>query len=304
MPVSEDGNTAVSYEQSEEVDNIGESAEKPALDAAHIYMHEIGFKPLLSADEEISFAKLVQKGDSIAKNRMIESNLRLVVKIARRYIGSGMDLLDLIEEGNLGLIRAVEKFDPDMGYRFSTYATWWIRHMIERAIMNQGRTVRIPVHIGKEIQGYRRKTRVLEQQLDHAPTSAEVTKAIQKSSEEIQRLMNLSKNIVSLDAPISDDDTTAFSDTMVDNNNINPEQSMVEDNIIKLVDRWLGSLNDLQREVISRRFGLRGYERSTLEEISKVMEINREKVRQLQDRGIRKLRQVMYDEGVSTEIIH
>lgn len=304
MPVSEDGNSTIPYEQPEDVENIEVAAEKPALDAAHIYMHEIGFKPLLTSEEEVKLAQLVQTGDHAAKNLMIESNLRLVVKIARRYLPSGMDLLDLIEEGNLGLIRAVEKFDPNMGYRFSTYATWWIRHMIERAIMNQGRTVRIPVHIGKEIQGYKRKARALEQKLDHTPTSAEVTEATQKSVEEIQRLMGLSKSIVSIDAPISEDDTTSFSDTMVDDNNINPEQTMIEANIVQLIDRWLGTLQELQREVIARRFGLRGYERSTLEEVSKVMEINREKVRQLQERGIRKLRQIMYDEGISTEIIH
>lgn len=285
-----------------EVEGAAESA--PSLDAAHLYMQEIGFKTLLTAEEEIKLGRRVKKGDAAARKRMIESNLRLVVKIARRYMNSGLDLADLIEEGNLGLIRAVEKFDPELGYRFSTYATWWIKHAVERALMNQGRTVRIPVHIGKEIKGYRRKARALAQNLDHEPTSAEFTQAMQKPAEEVHRLLNLSRDIVSLDAPMSEGETTSFLDGMVDENNVNPEQLLVDDNIVALVDKWISRLDASQGEVISRRFGLRGHDRSTLEEISKVMRINREKVRQLQNSGIRALRQQIREEGILKDVMH
>ena len=173
------------------------------LDATQIYLGEIGFSPLLTAEEEVYFARLALKGDQAARKRMIESNLRLVVKIARRYINRGLALLDLIEEGNLGLIRAVEKFDPERGFRFSTYATWWIRQTIERAIMNQTRTIRLPIHVVKELNIYLRAARELSQKLDHEPTPDEIAAALDKPVEEVRKMLKLNEKITSVDTPVA-----------------------------------------------------------------------------------------------------
>lgn len=167
------------------------------MDATQIYLGEIGFSPLLTAEEEVYFSRLALKGDQAARKRMIESNLRLVVKIARRYINRGLALLDLIEEGNLGLIRAVEKFDPERGFRFSTYATWWIRQTIERAIMNQTRTIRLPIHVVKELNIYLRAARELSQRLDHEPTPEEIAAALDRPVEEVRRMLKLNENHLS-----------------------------------------------------------------------------------------------------------
>jgi RNA polymerase nonessential primary-like sigma factor len=311
MPNNNDNDNDLNeeYQEEKEPETEGEEiAEKeetlPPIDAIKMYLNEIGFAPLLTAQEEVDLATKAQTGDQKARARMIESNLRLVVKIAKRYMNCGLDFLDLIEEGNLGLIRGVEKFNPKMGFRFSTYATWWIRQTIERAIMNQSRTVRLPIHIARELQTYRRRARELAKSLEHEPSSSELTEVIDKPAAEIQRVMSLDSSIVSIDAPLFDEnDGATFTDVMVDENNIDPAQKIQDDALIKLVDSWLKQLNELQREVICRRFGLRGHEKTTLEEISKTMEINREKVRQLQNLGLRKLRAIMLDEGVSKEIV-
>ena len=284
--------------------NIAESSPKSSVDASKLYLQEIGYSPLLTAKGEIDLARKVQKGDKKARKKMIESNLRLVVSIARQYFASGMDLLDLIEEGNIGLIRAVEKFDPEMGFRFSTYATRWIRQAIDRSIMNQSRTIRLPIHVAQELQSYRRKIRELAKKLDHKPTNKELTKAINKPEAEIQRVMSLDNNTISIDAPMfGEDKNTTFADVIADKNNIDPLQKIEDEDIIMLVDKWLNQLSSLQKEIIARRFGLCGYERSTLKEVGKSMKINGEKIRQVQNMGLKKLRGIMFDYGVSKEII-
>ncbi len=173
-----------------------------SLDATQLYLNEIGYSPLLSADEEKYFSRLALKGDESGRRRMIESNLRLVVKISRRYINRGLTLLDLIEEGNLGLIRAVEKFDPERGFRFSTYATWWIRQTIERAIMNQTRTIRLPIHVVKELNVYLRAARELTQKLDHEPSAEEIANMLDKPTADVERLLRLNERVTSMDTPV------------------------------------------------------------------------------------------------------
>jgi RNA polymerase nonessential primary-like sigma factor len=175
------------------------------MDATQLYLGEIGFSPLLTAEEEVYFARRALRGDEAARNRMIESNLRLVVKIARRYNNRGLALLDLVEEGNLGLIRAVEKFDPERGFRFSTYATWWIRQTVERAIMNQTRTIRLPIHVVKELNVYLRTARELAQRLDHEPTAEDIAFLLDKPVEEVSRMLKLNEKICSVDTPIAGD---------------------------------------------------------------------------------------------------
>jgi RNA polymerase nonessential primary-like sigma factor len=186
------------------------------LDATQIYLNEIGFSPLLSAEEEVFFARKALKGDEAARKRMIESNLRLVVKISRRYVNRGLALLDLIEEGNLGLIRAVEKFDPERGFRFSTYATWWIRQTIERAIMNQTRTIRLPIHVVKELNIYLRAARELSQKLDHEPTPEEIANLLEKPVADVEHMLSLNERVTSIDAPIGNSSDRAIVDTIAD----------------------------------------------------------------------------------------
>jgi RNA polymerase nonessential primary-like sigma factor len=189
----------------ESVEVIAKAEQPKNLDATQIYLSEIGFSPLLTAEEEVFFARKALRGCEASRKRMIESNLRLVVKIARRYNNRGLALLDLIEEGNLGLIRAVEKFDPERGFRFSTYATWWIRQTIERAIMNQTRTIRLPIHVVKELNVYLRTVRELAQKLDHEPTAEEIAATLDKPVEDVSKMLRLNERISSVDTPIGGD---------------------------------------------------------------------------------------------------
>jgi len=235
------------------------------MDATRLYLNEIGFSPLLSAEEEVYYSRLAQKGEESGRKRMIESNLRLVVKIARRYMNRGLALLDLIEEGNLGLIRAVEKFDPERGFRFSTYATWWIRQTIERAIMNQTRTIRLPIHVVKEINLYLRATRKLTQNLEREPTTEEVANLLDKPISEVKRMLGLNERITSVDTPIGGDEDRVLLDSIADENVPDPSALLQDENVHENLEMWLDKLNDKQREVVERRFGLHGYERSTLE---------------------------------------
>jgi len=275
-----------------------EPVSEPQASALKLYLREIGFSPLLTAKEEIELAKKIKKGDAKARCKMIESNLRLVVKIAKRYVSSGMDLLDLIEEGNIGLMKAVEKFDSKLGFRFSTYAIWWIRQVIERAIMNQNRLVRLPVHVVQKLQSYRKAIRELNKTLNREPTSKEIAQAMKKPVFEIEQMMKLDNGMVSIDATISEDGSgNSFSDSMVDTSNVDPARQMQAEAMVCLVDKWLGKLDKIQSEIIARRFGLRGYDKSTLEVVSKAMKINREKVRQMQNTGLYKLRNIMREQG-------
>ncbi|MFN7096030.1 MAG: RNA polymerase sigma factor RpoS [Gammaproteobacteria bacterium] len=272
-------------------------------DATQLYLGEIGFSPLLSAEEEVHFARLALKGDDVARNRMIESNLRLVVKIARRYINRGLPLLDLIEEGNLGLIRAVEKFDPERGFRFSTYATWWIRQTIERAIMNQTRTIRLPIHVVKELNVYLRAARELTQKLDHEPSAEEIAEMLDKPIEDVKRMLGLNERITSMDSPIGKDADKSLQDILADDNNIDPQEMLQDDNLREHIDAWLSELPEKQSEVLARRFGLKGFEKATLEEVGKAIGLTRERVRQIQVEGLRTLRGIMEKHGLSSDVI-
>lgn len=239
------------------------------LDATQIYLSEIGFSPLLTAEEEVFYARRALRGDIASRQRMIESNLRLVVKISRRYNNRGLALLDLIEEGNLGLIRAVEKFDPEKGFRFSTYATWWIRQTIERAIMNQTRTIRLPIHIVKELNIYLRTARELAQKLDHEPSAEEIAEQLDKPVEDVSRMLRLNERITSVDTPIAGDSEKSLLEVLSDENESGPEHTIQDNNLKENIVKWLFELNPKQREVLARRFGLLGYEAETLEEVGR-----------------------------------
>lgn len=270
-------------------------------DATRIYLKEIGFSPLLSAEEEVFFARKAQKGDGKARKRMIESNLRLVVKIARRYMNRGLSLLDLIEEGNLGLIRAVEKFDPERGFRFSTYATWWIRQTIERGIMNQTRTIRLPVHVLKEINIYQRAARYLAQKLDHEPSPEEVANLLDKPVEDVKGMLGLNERVASVDAPLDDDPDRSLLDAIADERTPDPEKVLQRDDLQQLIQQWLNELNDKQREVVERRFGLNHREISTLEEVGADIGVTRERVRQIQVEALKRLRVILEKAGYSVD---
>lgn len=272
-----------------------------AMDATQIYLSEIGFSPLLTAEEEIHYSKLALRGDVAARKKMIESNLRLVVKIARRYLNRGLPLLDLIEEGNLGLMKAVEKFDPERGFRFSTYATWWIRQTIERAIMNQTRTIRLPIHVVKELNVYLRAARQLTQKLDHEPSPEEIAEMVDKPLEDVEKLLGLNEKVTSVDIPIGHDENKSLLETIPDENSVNPAELLTNENLRAHIETLLDELTENQQQVIARRFGLRGFEKATLEEVGKEINLTRERVRQIQVEALKTLRGLLEEMGLSQE---
>lgn len=282
---------------------IAQPGTQKTLDATQLYLNEIGFSPLLTPEEEVYYARRALRGNEDARKRMIESNLRLVVKIARRYVNRGLSLLDLIEEGNLGLIRAVEKFDPERGFRFSTYATWWIRQTIERAIMNQTRTIRLPIHVVKELNIYLRAARELTQKLDHEPTPEEIAELLDKPLEDVKRMLGLNERISSVDSPMAFDSDKSLLDTIADTKNSDPAELLQDADLRFSVDYWLDQLPSKQREVIARRFGLRGYEMSTLEEVGLEIGLTRERVRQIQVEALKRLRELLEKQGLTGESI-
>jgi RNA polymerase nonessential primary-like sigma factor len=275
-------------------------SERGLGDATEMYMAEIGASRLLAADEEVDLARRVQRGDQAARRRMIESNLRLVVKIARRYLNRGLPLLDLIEEGNLGLIRAVEKFDPERGYRFSTYATWWIRQAVERGIMNHGRTIRLPIHIAKELNSCLRAARELAQKLDHEPTAEEVAALSGKPVDDVRRLLRLAERVSSADAP-SPETGRSLLETFTGDEQAEPESASQRGNLAHWVEQWLDHLAEKPREVVCRRFGLRGREVETLEDVGREIGLTRERVRQIQVEALRQLRGLLEANGLSRD---
>ncbi len=280
----------------EEIESSEYTYEEKSPDPTDIYLREIGAAPLLTKDEEVYFARQMQKGDPTAKNRMIESNLRLVVKIARRYIRSGMPILDLIEEGNIGLIRAVEKFDPELGFRFSTYGAWWIQQTIERAIMSQNRTIRLPVHVVKRLNSCLRVSRELAKELDHEPTIEEIAKKINKPIAEVEKTLALNERVISIDMPISEDINKPLSDT-IGSNCADPAQIALATNLRTHISRWLDKLTVMQRAVIERRFGLNDHEPTTLEQTGIEIGLTRERVRQLQSEALKSLREIIESRG-------
>ncbi|MFT4808707.1 MAG: RNA polymerase nonessential primary-like sigma factor [Paraglaciecola sp.] len=285
-------------------DILANKEDKPKnLDATQLYLGEIGFSPLLSAEEEVYFSRRALKGDEASRKRMIVSNLRLVVKIARRYNNRGLALLDLIEEGNLGLIRAVEKFDPERGFRFSTYATWWIRQTIERAIMNQTRTIRLPIHVVKELNVYLRAARELSQKLDHEATAEEIAQSLDKPVHDVTKMLRLNERITSVDTPIGGENDKVLLDVIADDKGHGPEEDLQDSDIKLNIIKWLEDLNSKQREVLARRFGLLGYEPSTLEDVGIEIGLTRERVRQIQVEALRRLRDMLGHKGLDLEAL-
>lgn len=282
---------------------LAESKREKVLDAASLYLKEIGYAPLLTAEEEVYYARLIHKGDESARKRMIESNLRLVVKIARRYVNRGLSLLDLIEEGNLGLMRAVEKFDPELGFRFSTYATWWIRQSAERALMNQTRTIRLPIHVVKELNVYLKASRKLAQELEHDPTPDEIAASLDKSADDVSRMLRLNERVSSVDVPLGKDGERTVVETLADEHPSDPEELAEGDDLTSSLEACLSELSDKQREVIARRFGLRGCDVSTLEEVGREIGLTRERVRQIQVEALRRLRDILQKQGLDGQIL-
>ncbi len=280
-----------------------EARSDSGFDATRIYLNELSRSKLLTADQEKIYGKLALKGDREARKIMIESNLRLVVKISRRYLNRGLPLLDLIEEGNLGLIRAVEKFDPDRGFRFSTYATWWIRQTIERAIMNQTRTIRLPIHIVKEMNTYLKAQRHLAQLLDYEPSAEDVAKHLDKPVSKVEKMLKLNERVTSIDIPGGKDFDQPLIDSLTDSESASPAEQLQEDGMKQNVATWVFQLPEKQREVICRRYGLCGYEDSTLEEVAQELSVTRERVRQIQMDGLKRLKEILEVNGYSFESI-
>lgn len=274
-----------------------------ALDATQLYLKEIEYSPLLTPQEEVKYGTLARAGDAMGRKKMIVCNLRLVVKIARRYMNRGLTLLDLIEEGNLGLIRAVEKFDPDRGFRFSTYATWWIRQTIERGLMNQSRTIRLPIHVVKALNSYLKTSRRLTQKLDREPTVEEVAIEMDKPLAEIEKLLDLSERSTSLDLPVSKSNDRPVMEIVADDVFPEPDELLQDKNVIGMVDSWLNELDEKQSEVIVRRFGLHGFEAATLEQVGNELGVTRERVRQIQMDALRRLRSILINRGLSEEAL-
>ena len=273
------------------------------LDATQLYLNEIGIASLLTADEEKTLGRLVQKGDMPARQRMIESNLRLVVNIARRYLNRGLSMLDLIEEGNLGLIRAVEKFNPEKGFRFSTYATWWIRQTIERGIMNQTRTIRLPIHVAKELNGYLRTARELALTMEREPTPEDVARHLEKDPVVVERVMRLNERVGSLDIYSSDDDNRSITEHVADENTGTLDDTVQGEDLSEHLNEWLDLLPEKHADVVSRRFGLRGYDAQTLEMVGDEIGLTRERVRQIQVDSMRRLRGIMQENGIDADML-
>lgn len=275
---------------------------KPTQDVVNLYLKDIEANPLLSAQEEVYYGRLVKKGDDAARKKMITCNLRLVVKISRRYLGRGLSLLDLIEEGNLGLIHAVEKFDPEKGFRFSTYATWWIRQNIERGLMNQSRTIRLPIHINKALNGCLKKRAQLGQKLGFEPSLQQLATELGKSEDEVQQLLRHTEHTTSLDYTFGEGNDSSMMDFVSADTVKRPDEETMNKDICAAIETWLGQLDTKQQAVLVRRFGLHGHDHSTLEEVGEELHITRERVRQIQLDALKRLRRILEMEGGSREL--
>lgn len=262
-----------------------------ADDSVRLYLREIGKIPLLNPEEEITLARKVVAGDKRAKDQMAEANMRLVVSIAKRYVGRGLDLLDLIQEGNTGLLRAVEKFDPDKGFKFSTYATWWIRQAITRAIADQARTIRIPVHMVETINKLLRTQRRLTQDLNREPTNEEIAKEMELDIEKVEHIMKIKQDISSLDASVRDDEEdSVLGDFIEDEDTVTPEESATTQLLKEHVKDMLGILSDREQKILKMRFGLEDGKSHTLEEVGQEFSVTRERIRQIEAKALTKLR--------------
>jgi RNA polymerase nonessential primary-like sigma factor len=291
-------------DQSQKISYHSQLGRDHEIDPTQLYLKEIGFSALLTAEDEVHFGRLARAGDEMARRKMIESNLRLVVKIVRRYLNRGMSFLDLIEEGNLGLMHAVEKFDPDRGFRFSTYGTWWIRQTIERAIMNQTRTIRLPVHVIKELNIYLRAAKAIEQQSGHRATPEEIAKLVDKPLEDVKRTLNFDDTVTSMHAPAGRDSSKTLMDFISDNHHLNPEEMLADDGLQGMLMDWIGELDPRHRAVIIRRFGLDHHDKKqTLEDVGDEVGLTRERVRQLQVEALKQLRTIAERNGVSIDML-
>jgi len=260
-------------------------------DSVRLYLREIGKIPLLKADEELALAKRVVAGDKKAKDEMAEANMRLVVSIAKRYSGRGLDFLDLIQEGNTGLLRAVEKFDPEKGFKFSTYATWWIRQAITRAIADQARTIRIPVHMVETINKLLRTQRRLTQELNREPTNEEIAKAMEMEVDKVEYVMKIKQDITSLDASVrDDDDDSVLGDFIEDEDAAGPDESASTQLLKEQVQDILGVLTEREQKILKLRFGLEDGKSHTLEEVGQEFSVTRERIRQIEAKALAKLR--------------
>lgn len=270
-------------------------------DVTQIYFNEIGHNALLSAQEEAVLTRLVKQDDFAARQKMIECNLRLVVNIAKHYTNHGVVLLDLIEEGNMGMMHALDKFDPERGFRFSTYATWWIRQNIERCIMNQSRTIRLPVHVIKDLNIILQAARHLEAHTGKEPKPEDVAHLLGRSVKEVQRMLSLNMSMMSLDAPLDIDPLLSIGDVMADDHSLGPDLMLEQSEIKHRVQEWLNRLNDKQRYIIEKRYGLNGYEIQTLEQLAKTLDLTRERVRQIQLEALETLRGILRCDDVSRD---
>ncbi|MDO9224561.1 MAG: RNA polymerase sigma factor RpoS [Pseudomonadota bacterium] len=270
-------------------------------DVTQLYLNEIGREGLLTADQERSLSTRARAGDFAARQKMIEHNLRLVVNIAKHYLNRGLSLLDLIEEGNLGLMHALEKFEPERGFRFSTYATWWIRQNIERAIMNQSRTIRLPVHVIKELNIYLRAQRHLEAHGMPDAGPEDIATLTGKPVEDVRRMLALNDRVASLDAPLDIDPTLSIGESIADEHSEKPEDMLQMAEIEHYVREWMAELSEKQRWVIECRFGLNNQDVSTLEQLAEQLGVTRERVRQIQVEALQALRRILRRRGVSKE---
>ena len=287
--------TLIDEEESEDLDSLttGQYLDDVSDDSVRLYLREIGKIPLLSAEEEMDLARRIVEGDKKAKDKMAEANMRLVVSIAKRYSGRGLDFLDLIQEGNTGLLRAVEKFDPDKGFKFSTYATWWIRQAITRAIADQARTIRIPVHMVETINKLLRTQRRMTQELNREPTIEELSKELDMEPEKIEYVIKIKQDISSLDAGVGrdgEDDDSVLQDFIVDEDTVSPEDSASNQLLKEQVQEILSSLSDREQKIVRMRFGLDNGKNHTFEEVGQEFAVTRERIRQIEAKALAKLR--------------
>lgn len=290
-PIPDDLEGEEDWQEEEDVTTNPSYLDDISDDSVRLYLREIGKIPLLNPEEELALAHKVKEGDKDAKDKMAEANMRLVVSIAKRYSGRGLDFLDLIQEGNTGLLRAVEKFDPDKGFKFSTYATWWIRQAITRAIADQARTIRIPVHMVETINKLLRTQRRLTQELNREPTNEEIAAAMEMEVDKVEYVMKIKQDITSLDANIrDDDDDSTLSDFIEDDEAVSPDEAAASQLLKEQVKDMLGVLTDREQKILKMRFGLEDGKSHTLEEVGQEFSVTRERIRQIEAKALSKLR--------------